>query len=125
MSTKIFVYGTLRSGQPNDITNFFKDEEDAKVIATNMVVKGFELRQVAQRPFPALIPGTEDDYVIGDVFEVSDFVRHDMDRIESHPIMYIRTPFVHDNEHYQTYLWNYSHSFLVKPRNKIHDWNKL
>ncbi|CAH0551997.1 unnamed protein product [Brassicogethes aeneus] len=88
---KVFVYGTLKTGEPNH--NWFtKDEEGyhkflfkAKTVAKLPLI----IATKYNIPFLLYSPGNGHN-VVGEVYEVDDKVLANLDILEEHPDYYIR-----------------------------------
>ena len=79
---KMFVYGTLLSGQGN---NRFLTGSN---LLGESSVKGFNM--VSLGAFPACIPSDGDGVVFGEVWEVDKDTLSNIDRLEGHPHFYHR-----------------------------------
>lgn len=76
----VFVYGSLRQGQPNH--RYLKGQEylgEYKIV-------GFDMYNVGS--FPAIVPGS--GIVRGEAYRVDDAALARLDRLEGHPRMYRR-----------------------------------
>lgn len=81
---KVFVYGTLLSGEGNNyLLEGSQKLGDAKV-------QGFLMKNLG--PFPACVPNDNiNAEVVGEVWEVSDETFKRLDRLEGYPDFYDRT----------------------------------
>ena len=86
--TKVFVYGTLKSGFGNH-----RLMEGRSTFITKDKIKG---KMVSLGGFPGVVPD-DDRSVVGEVYEVTDECLKALDRLEGHPSFYKRTPVVTDN----------------------------
>ena len=82
--TRVFVYGTLRSGEPN---HYLLDAHD--LVRRGRTEPAFEL--VSLGAFPAMIDGGQ-TAVVGEVYEVDPPTLAALDRLEGHPRFYQRRP---------------------------------
>ncbi len=82
--TRVFVYGTLRSGEPN---HYLLD--DRALVGIVCTEPGFEL--VSLGAFPAMVAGGT-TAVVGEVYEVDPVTLAALDRLEGHPRFYQRQP---------------------------------
>jgi gamma-glutamylcyclotransferase (GGCT)/AIG2-like uncharacterized protein YtfP len=80
VSTPVFVYGTLLSGQSNH--HWLGDAE----FLGEDAIDGACLIDLGE--YPMLRPGT--DRILGEVYQVSDEVLANLDELEEHPIVYQR-----------------------------------
>jgi gamma-glutamylcyclotransferase (GGCT)/AIG2-like uncharacterized protein YtfP len=80
--TRVFVYGTLLSGEPNH-----RLLEAARLVGQGRTRPVFTLVDVG--PFPALVEGG-DVAVVGEVYEVDAATLASLDRLEGHPRYYER-----------------------------------
>ena len=87
--TRVFVYGTLRSGEPN---HYLLDHHD--LVRRGRTEPAFEL--VSLGAFPALVHGGR-TAVTGEVYEVDAVTLAALDRLEGHPSFYERRPIVLDD----------------------------
>ena len=81
-STRVFVYGTLRAGEP---THYLLDHHAIVRCACNEPT--FEL--VSLGAFPAMVAGGA-TAVVGEVYDVDAVTLAALDRIEGHPRFYER-----------------------------------
>lgn len=84
MSTRVFVYGTLRTGECR--AHLLKDCKNLGVYKTEP-----EYTLVDFGPFPGLIGGGE-TAIIGEVVEVDELTLNLLDTVEGHPNFYTRRP---------------------------------
>jgi gamma-glutamylaminecyclotransferase len=80
--TRIFVYGTLRAGEPNHY--LLANQE---IVHPARTEPAFEL--VSLGPYPAMIPGGLTS-IVGEVYEVDEPTLAALDRLEDHPNFYQR-----------------------------------
>ena len=80
--TRVFVYGTLRAGEPN---HYLLD--DHNLVGEARTEPAFEL--VSLGAFPAMIPGGT-TAVVGEVYEVDPVTLAALGRLEGHPRFYQR-----------------------------------
>ncbi len=96
-TTKVFVYGTLRAGEPNHHLL-----DDHALVGEARTKPAFEL--VSLGAFPAMIAGGT-TAVVGEVYEVDPFTLAALDRLEGHPRFYQRRPIrLEDGDEVFTYL---------------------
>lgn len=95
--TRVFVYGTLRRGQPaHDFLAKQRFVGEARTIAA------FELVDLGA--YPGLVRGGETS-VVGEVWAVDDSTLARLDRYEGHPHLYLRQAIVlHSGETAQAYV---------------------
>ncbi|KAM6986735.1 gamma-glutamylaminecyclotransferase B-like [Aplochiton taeniatus] len=91
--TRIFVYGTLKTGQPNYFRMVDKSNGAAKFLGTARTVKKYPLVIAGEYNIPFLlnIPG-DGQRIRGELYEVDDKMLAFLDDFESCPTMYQRTP---------------------------------
>lgn len=96
---RLFVYGTLRHGEPN-WRNFIPDLQP---IMQNVVTKP-EFKMVTMGGFPGVMRGGTRQ-IVGDVFEVPEERVKPIDALEGHPQFY-RREFIHleNGEQVEAYL---------------------
>ena len=83
-TTRVFVYGTLLSGEPNHHVL-----ADAELIGQASTAPDFLLVDLGA--FPALVPGGE-TAVAGEVYKVDNATLARLDHLEGHPRFYRREP---------------------------------
>ncbi|WP_415841932.1 gamma-glutamylcyclotransferase family protein, partial [Myxococcus xanthus] len=88
-STRVFVYGTLLGGEPNH-----RLLRGARLIGPARTQPRFTLYDYG--PFPALASRGK-HAVEGEVYEVDALMLAALDRLESHPRFYRRTPITLDD----------------------------
>ena len=94
---RVFVYGTLRAGEPN---HYLLDHHD--LVARARTEAAFEL--VSLGAFPAMVAGGA-TAVVGEVYEVDPYTLAALDRLEGHPRFYQRRPIrLEDGDEVFTYL---------------------
>lgn len=81
--TRVFVYGTLLAGEPNN-----RLLEGARLVAKARTQPSFTLYDFG--PFPGMV-ASGDHAVVGEVYEVDEPALAAMDRLEGHPRFYQRT----------------------------------
>ena len=81
-TTRVFVYGTLLSGEPNHSVL-----ADAELVGEASTEAVFDL--VSLGAFPAMVPGGR-TAVAGEVYAISTRTLTDLDRLEGHPHFYRR-----------------------------------
>ncbi|MEE6470811.1 hypothetical protein FKM82_009070 [Ascaphus truei] len=91
--TDIFVYGTLKKGQPND--HFMINCEHGKAVfkGTGKTVDKYPL-VIAEKgniPFLLNVPGTG-HHIVGEIYSVDDQLLQFLDEFECCPDMYQRSP---------------------------------
>ena len=82
MPHRVFVYGTLLSGEPNH-----RVLTGARFLGPARTVPAFELASLG--PYPALVPGG-DVAVVGELYEVDDAGLARLDWLEGYPELYDR-----------------------------------
>jgi gamma-glutamylcyclotransferase (GGCT)/AIG2-like uncharacterized protein YtfP len=127
---KVFVYGTLKTGQPN---NYILKERGAKCLGVFATVD--RLVMVDLGAYPACYRDAEKGgAVVGEVWECDDEILADLDHLEGHPTFYRReTIEVCWGEGYRpvkvlAYLLPADHDCLIgKPRveNGVWTWHYL
>ncbi|MCP3163147.1 gamma-glutamylcyclotransferase family protein [Myxococcus qinghaiensis] len=83
ISTRVFVYGTLLSGEPNHGLL-----RGARLVGSARTLPRFTLYDYG--PFPALASGGK-HAVAGELYEVDAVMLAALDRLEGHPCFYERT----------------------------------
>nr|ACO08961.1 UPF0131 protein CG2811 [Osmerus mordax] len=91
--TPIFVYGTLKKGQPNYFRMLDKSNGAAEFVANAHTLERYPLVIAGEHNIPFLlnIPG-EGQRVKGEVYNVDPQMLEFLDRFEGCPTMYQRTP---------------------------------
>ncbi|MBZ0120715.1 MAG: gamma-glutamylcyclotransferase [Sandaracinaceae bacterium] len=84
MTTRVFVYGSLRRGER---ANGFL--ADAMFVGLARTVPGFTLYDLGA--FPAMVQ-TGEGSVLGELYDVDDATLARLDRYEGHPHFYLRQP---------------------------------
>ncbi|RYZ41474.1 MAG: gamma-glutamylcyclotransferase [Myxococcaceae bacterium] len=87
-ATRVFVYGTLLSGEPNHHLL-----RGARLVGPAQTLPRFTLYDYG--PFPALASGGQHT-VAGEVYEVDAPMLAALDRLEGHPRFYQRSPITLD-----------------------------
>lgn len=94
---RVFVYGTLRKGQPNH-----ELLEGCRALGPARTAPVFTL--VSLGAFPAMVGGGE-TVVVGEIYEVDLWTLALLDRLEGHPRFYLRQPIcLDDGEEVLAYL---------------------
>lgn len=94
---RVFVYGTLLSGEPNHLAL-----EGARLVGHARTTPRFVLHNLG--PYPAMVAGGT-CAVVGEVYEVSPAILARLDRLEGHPRFYQRTAIaLADRAVVETYL---------------------
>jgi gamma-glutamylcyclotransferase (GGCT)/AIG2-like uncharacterized protein YtfP len=102
MSTRVLVYGSLLSGEPNH-----RLLARATLVGAARTQAGFTLYDLGA--FPGMVAGG-DGAVLGEVYEVDAATLASLDRLESHPSWYCRTPItLADGRAVETYLLTHRH----------------
>ena len=86
---RVFVYGTLLSGEPNH-----RVLADAELLGEASTEPAFHLVDLGA--FPALVPGGK-TAVAGEVYKVDNATLDRLDRLEGHPRFYRREPITLDS----------------------------
>lgn len=81
---RLFVYGTLMSGEPYH----HRLMEEARFVAKTLTEPAYELLDLGE--YPGLVEGGE-TAVTGEVFEIDEHIQKAVDRLEGHPHLYRRT----------------------------------
>ncbi|TWW64000.1 Gamma-glutamylaminecyclotransferase [Takifugu flavidus] len=91
--TQIFVYGTLKRGQPNHYRMFDTSNGKAEFLATACTTQKYPLVIATQHNIPFLlnIPGNG-HRIQGEIYEVDEQMLKFLDAFEGVPTMYQRTP---------------------------------
>lgn len=91
--TQIFVYGTLKRGQPNHYRMFDTSNGKAEFLATACTSQKYPLVIATQHNIPFLlnIPGNG-HRIQGEIYEVDEQMLKFLDAFEGVPTMYQRTP---------------------------------
>ncbi|XP_056157405.1 gamma-glutamylaminecyclotransferase-like [Lampris incognitus] len=91
--THVFVYGTLKKGQPNNFRMFDQANGKAKLLASARTVEKFPLVIASKYnvPFLLSIPG-RGRRVYGEIYRMDDRMLQFLDAFEGVPTMYQRTP---------------------------------
>lgn len=103
---RIFVYGSLLSGQPNYAR--FLAQPGAEFKEAAVTDDGFLLLDLGF--FPGMVRGEGEAHVLprvfGEVYEVDDATLARLDRLEGHPTMYRREKIkLHDGSEVEAYLY--------------------
>jgi gamma-glutamylaminecyclotransferase len=86
MPILVFVYGTLKKGYSNN--HVLTRNGTAKLLSSNAAIRG---KMYDLGPFPAVTAAmNEDDFVKGEIWEVSSKDLDRLDHLEGHPRFYIR-----------------------------------
>lgn len=91
--TNIFVYGTLKRGQPNHYHMFDSSNGKAEFLATACTTQEYPLVIATQHNIPFLlnIPGNG-HRVQGEIYKIDEQMLKFLDDFEAVPTMYQRTP---------------------------------
>ncbi len=116
-TTLVFVYGTLRRGEPNHHRLLNR----ARFVGEARTEPKYELMDLG--PFPALVAGGA-TAVLGEVYTVDARVLADLDRLEGHPRFYHRTAIrLDDGVVVQVYLMP-GDRVAGRPRIVSGDWSR-
>ncbi|KAK6624512.1 hypothetical protein RUM44_011371 [Polyplax serrata] len=87
----VFVYGTLKRGEPNHSYLQVKDNGYAKFVSQAKTVEKYPLVIASKYNIPFLLynPGVGEN-VKGEIYEVDDHVLSQLDILENHPSFYVR-----------------------------------
>jgi gamma-glutamylcyclotransferase (GGCT)/AIG2-like uncharacterized protein YtfP len=97
MTTRVLVYGSLLKGEPNH-----RLLARAAFVGAVRTTAEFTLHDLGA--FPGMVAGGADT-IAGEVYEVDAATLADLDRLESHPRWYKRTPItLADGAEVETYL---------------------
>lgn len=88
--TRLFVYGTLMSGEPN-----FRLLAGARLVGTTRTASGFGL--VSLGAFPAMVRVSGNGTVVGEIYELGRGMLGACDKLEGHPRFYRREPITLDD----------------------------
>ncbi|GMR40969.1 hypothetical protein PMAYCL1PPCAC_11164, partial [Pristionchus mayeri] len=106
---RVFVYGTLKKGQPNysvmsETEGTFRPRGSARSVSCFPLVVGTQFNI----PFVLDKPG-EGEQILGEIYEVDDRKLEILDALEAHPILYERRleKFVMDDSGVTTEAWIY------------------
>lgn len=84
---RVFVYGTLLTGEHNNCIMSSGYYGQANKLGEDSI-NGFKMYSLGG--FPAIIPGQQEDWIIGEVWEVDEEVFESLDALEGYPTMYNR-----------------------------------
>uniref|UniRef100_A0A3Q3FHL6 Gamma-glutamylaminecyclotransferase n=1 Tax=Labrus bergylta TaxID=56723 RepID=A0A3Q3FHL6_9LABR len=92
LMTRVFVYGTLKKGQPNNYRMFDSSNGKAEFLASACTVQKYPLVIATKHNIPFLLdlPG-QGSRVRGEIYKVDDEMLNFLDDFESCPAMYQRT----------------------------------
>ncbi|XP_020510861.3 gamma-glutamylaminecyclotransferase [Labrus bergylta] len=92
LMTRVFVYGTLKKGQPNNYRMFDSSNGKAEFLASACTVQKYPLVIATKHNIPFLLdlPG-QGSRVRGEIYKVDDEMLDFLDDFESCPAMYQRT----------------------------------
>lgn len=90
---RVFVYGSLLAGLPND-----RHLAGARALGA-ATMTGLALHDYAPGCYPAAVVVADDGVVRGEVYEVDDAGLARLDRLEGHPSFYRRAPREAELEH--------------------------
>ncbi len=88
---RLFVYGTLMSGEPYH----HRWMEKARFLAKARTVPIFQLVDLGS--YPGLVSGGETS-VVGELYEIDESLQAVIDRLEGHPHLYHRTSITLDDD---------------------------
>lgn len=115
-NARVFVYGTLLSGEPNH-----RLLAGAELVGEACTEPEFDL--VSLGAFPAMVPGGG-TAVAGEVYEVNRATLDDLDRLEGHPRFYRRHAVrLHDGGEVLAYLLTPDQA-RGRPRITSGDWRR-
>ncbi len=83
MTERVFVYGTLKTGEAN---HGFMEDSDGQLVARTWIT-GWQL--VDMGAFPVAMPGSSSQEIFGEIYTVSTLAILDM--LEGYPYHYQRT----------------------------------
>ncbi|XP_071397393.1 gamma-glutamylaminecyclotransferase-like [Centroberyx affinis] len=91
--THVFVYGTLKKGQPNYHRMFDRANGEAEFLGSARTAEKYPLVIASENNIPFLLnlPG-EGQHVGGEIYRVDDRMLKFLDAFEAVPTMYQRTP---------------------------------
>jgi gamma-glutamylcyclotransferase (GGCT)/AIG2-like uncharacterized protein YtfP len=113
-STRVFVYGTLRAGEPN---HYLLDHH--AIVRCARTEPAFEL--VSLGAFPAMVAGGA-TAVVGEVYDVDAVTLAALDRLEGHPRFYERrTVRLEDGDEVAAYVLSIEQAH-GRPRIPSGDW---
>nr|XP_046237985.1 gamma-glutamylaminecyclotransferase-like isoform X2 [Scatophagus argus] len=90
--THVFVYGTLKRGQPNNYRMFDRTNGKAELLASASTIQKYPLVIASKYNVPFLlnVPG-QGHRVMGEIYKVDDRMLKFLDAFEGVPTMYQRT----------------------------------
>jgi gamma-glutamylcyclotransferase (GGCT)/AIG2-like uncharacterized protein YtfP len=116
-SARVFVYGTLLSGEPNH-----RLLVGAELVGEARTEPAFDLVNLGA--FPAMVPGGG-TAVAGEVYEVDPPTLDALDRLEGHPRFYRRHAVrLHDGDEVLAYLLTQDQA-RGRPRITSGDWRRV
>ena len=116
----IFVYGTLRRGEPN--YRRYLAHEGAKFVTEAHTWPEFDL--ITLGGYPGMLPQGSVS-VMGEVFDVDENTLSAMDRLEGHPNFYHRTPIrLANGMDVEAYLLPRKRDFVKREHIPHGDWIK-
>uniref|UniRef100_A0A0B6YAY5 Gamma-glutamylcyclotransferase family protein n=1 Tax=Arion vulgaris TaxID=1028688 RepID=A0A0B6YAY5_9EUPU len=87
----VFLYGTLKSGQPNFRVLSDPKTGAAKLLGNGLTVKRYPMVITPQYLFPFLLPVEgKGEHIEGEVYEVNEVKLKRLDEFEGHPDFYVR-----------------------------------
>ena len=94
--TRIFVYGTLKRGQPNHGLLVLPNNEQAgkaEFVGTAKTIDKYPLIIATKFNTPFLLDVVgSGQRVVGEIYQVDDVMLEECDQLEGHPERYVRTP---------------------------------
>lgn len=87
----VFVYGTLKKGEPNHFYFTTKTNGFAKFVCDGKTVKKFPLIIASKYNVPFLMNVPETGYnITGEIYSVDDMMFGHLDELEDYPLLYDR-----------------------------------
>lgn len=115
----VFVYGTLKKGQPNHDWLNKPENGYSKFIANGSTTEKYPLIIATRYNIPFLLnsPGTGYN-VLGEVYEIDEKMLSKLDELEDHPDYYVRRlePIFMETESKKIDCWTY---FLKEYKNEL------
>lgn len=114
MMNRVFVYGTLKSG--NSVRGLH-NTPGAEFVTVATTSSGL-YRMIDLGAFPAVLFGGKDD-IVGEIWEVTDEVFEQLDRIEGYPDFYTRTIVQTDQGYAWMYHFRKNHDYAGTPVDSV------